>query len=109
MRGSIVAALLTFVCSIASAQNRFVDVDGHRMHAKCAGSGGPTVVLEAGFDDTLQTWDPVFSQIARFTHVVAYDRAGYGQSAPGPQPRSFLQIASELHTMLHALGEPSPY
>src|SRR5437016_11263637 len=99
MRGSCVAGLLALLCAVASSQTKFIDVDGHRMYAKCAGSGGPTVVFDSGFGDGLDSWNPVFSSIARFAHVVAYDRAGYGQSAPGPAPRSMIQIARELHTL----------
>jgi pimeloyl-ACP methyl ester carboxylesterase len=62
-----------------------------------AGSGNPTVVLEAGGRESLEAWSNVFPEIARFTRVVAYDRAGLGKSEIGPEPRSFTRYATEPH------------
>jgi pimeloyl-ACP methyl ester carboxylesterase len=74
-----------------------------------AGPGTPTVVLEAGGRENLEAWNNVFPEIARFTRVVAYDRAGLGKSQLGPEPRSFTRYATELHTMLHGAGISPPY
>ena len=46
-------------------------------------------------------------EVAKFTRVCAYDRAGYGGSDAGPMPRTSWQIAAELHRLL-ALEKP-PY
>jgi pimeloyl-ACP methyl ester carboxylesterase len=40
---------------------------------------------------------------------VSYDRAGLGQSEPGPKPRTAQQMASELHTALKNAGLGPPY
>jgi pimeloyl-ACP methyl ester carboxylesterase len=40
---------------------------------------------------------------------VSYDRAGIGESAPGPKPRDARQIARELHAALHEAHVPPPY
>jgi len=109
MKRSICVCGFALLSLVASAQTKFVDVSGYRMRVKVEGSGGPTVVLDTGFGDSLEAWNPVFSAIARFTHVIAYDRAGYGESAPRPEPRSMTEIATELHQMLHDMGEPGPY
>ncbi len=47
--------------------------------------------------------------IAAFTRVCSYDRAGHGASDPAPQPRDARAIATELHVLLAASGEPGPY
>ena len=49
------------------------------------------------------------SEIARFTRVCSYDRAGYDWSDPGPMPRTTAQNVKELHSLLHNAGEKSPY
>lgn len=36
--------------------------------------------------------------VSKFARMVTYDRAGYAWSDPGPTPRTFRQIALELHT-----------
>lgn len=109
--------LLTITCQVVIAQQaqpaasemRYVDVGGHKLRLKVAGSGGPAVILDCGFGDRLEAWDEVFPEIARFTRVVSYDRAGLGKSDPGPEPRSFSQIATELHTLLQRANIGPPY
>ena len=48
-------------------------------------------------------------QIARFTRVCSYDRAGYGWSERGPMPRTIPRMAKELKALLYASGEKGPY
>lgn len=88
---------------------RLVDVGGYRLMLNCTGIGSPTVVLEAGFGDVSVEWRAVQPQIAKFSRVCSYDRAGYGGSDPGPMPRTSLRIATELHALLKNAGEMSPY
>lgn len=90
-------------------QTQSVDVGGYKLRLQTAGSGTPTVILDSGFANGLAVWSDVFPKVARFTRVVAYDRAGIGESEPGPEPRSHTQIATELHKLLHNAGVPPPY
>lgn len=62
-------------------------VDGHQMHMICTGEGNPTVILEAGGGHFSAAWAWVQVAVAQSTRVYAYDRAGYGWSEPGPEPR----------------------
>ncbi len=86
-----------------------VDVGGHALYLHCVGAGSPTVVLEAGSDDVAETWSLVQPEVAAFTRVCSYDRAGLGQSDPGPEPRDSVQIVEELHTLLVNAGVEGPY
>ena len=88
---------------------RLVDVDGYHLMLNCTGVGQPTVILEAGWGDVSVEWRTVQPQIAKFSRVCSYDRAGYGSSDPGPMPRTSLQIAKELHALLKNAGEMPPY
>lgn len=90
-------------------QTQYVDVGGYKLTLQVAGTGTPTVVLDYGLGGSIETWSDVFPEVARFTRVVAYDRAGYGKSEPGPEPRSQTQIATELHTLLHRANIAPPY
>ena len=47
--------------------------------------------------------------VAKTIMVCTYDRAGWGWSEPGPQPRDANQIAKELHTLLQKANNPGPY
>ena len=86
------------------------DAGGHSLRLLRGGEGAPTVILEGGFGESnLATWSRVQGEIANFAQVVSYDRAGLGQSDPGPKPRSAEQIALELHTALLNAGIKPPY
>jgi pimeloyl-ACP methyl ester carboxylesterase len=79
---------------------RLVDVGGHRLHIWCTGAGAPTVILESGLGGSSVDWGFVQPEVARFTQVCSYDRAGMGYSDPGPSPRTTRRIARELATLL---------
>ena len=87
---------------------RLVDVGGYRLHINSTGEGSPTVVLDAGVCDCSLNWCLVQPEVARFTRVCSYDRAGLGWSDAGPSPRTSQQIARELHTLLKNAGIPGP-
>lgn len=91
------------------APGKLIDVGGHRLHLTRAGAGGPTVVLDAGLAGFSLDWGLVAPEVARFTTVCAYDRAGYGWSDPGPLPRTSSRIAAELHALLHHAEIEPPY
>jgi pimeloyl-ACP methyl ester carboxylesterase len=111
---SLAGAAYQAIASRADAQ-RFLH-PGHlvragklRLNMFCTGQGSPTVVLEAGLADSLDTWRRVQPEIARFARVCSYDRAGYGYSDPGPMPRTSDRMASELQAALRSAGEKPPY
>jgi pimeloyl-ACP methyl ester carboxylesterase len=111
-----------------------IDIGGGRkMYLECSGAGTPTVVLVSGtrgaHDDWTSVIDPasptgatkpcectVFPQVARFTHVCAYDRPGTARldntrtsSTAIPQPTTAQQGVADLHALLMAAKEPRPY
>lgn len=88
---------------------QLVDIGTHRLHLHCMGWGSPTVVIDAGLGGFSLEWLRVQSALSREFHVCAYDRAGYGWSDPGPQPRTSERIASELHALLEQARIPAPY
>ena len=107
-----------------------VDIGGRSLYLACRGAGSPTVILEAGFrtradvwmEDLLQPEDPrtmVFSGVAAFTRVCAYDRPGTvsvldgellpSRSDPAPMPRTAEEAVFDLHALLEAAAIPGPY
>jgi pimeloyl-ACP methyl ester carboxylesterase len=77
-----------------------VDIGGYRLHLWCTGDGAPAVILDAGLGGTSAGWGFVQPEVARFTRVCSYDRAGMGYSDPGPSPRTARRIARELAELL---------
>lgn len=87
---------------------RLVDVGGHRLHIWCTGGGTPPVILESGLGGSTAGWGFVQPEVAKFTAVCSYDRAGMGYSDPGPTPRTARRIAGELDALLDRSGLRSP-
>lgn len=86
-----------------------VDVAGKKMHIDCIGEGSPAVILSSGLGDTYLSWTKVQPQVASFTRVCSYDRAGLGYSESSSEPRTSKVIAEELHALLQAAGIVPPY
>src|SRR3989475_13142288 len=83
---------------------QLVNIGGHRLHLWCTGAGTPAVVLDTGLGGSSAEWGYVQPEVARFTRVCSYDRAGMGYSDPGPSPRTARRIASELATLIDRSG-----
>jgi len=79
------------------------------LNIDCSGTGGPTVILDSGLGVPAAGWILVQPEVAKFTRVCSYDRAGYGWSGASPDPRTSEQIAKELKELLTAAGEKGPY
>ena len=85
-----------------------VDIGGYRLHLWCTGDGAPAVILDTGLGGSSADWGFVQPDVARFTRVCSYDRAGMGYSDPGPSPRTARRIASELAELLVRGGIGGP-
>jgi pimeloyl-ACP methyl ester carboxylesterase len=86
-----------------------VDVGGYKLHLYCIGEGSPTVILDAVGGGSSTQWALIQPEIAATARVCAYDRAGFGWSEPGPEPRDAHQQVRELHTLLANAGIAGPY
>jgi pimeloyl-ACP methyl ester carboxylesterase len=108
----VVGAALWNVGALAGAEpdrGRLVDVGGHQLFLDCVGTGSPTVVIDGGANTWSIFYRHIQDEIARDTRACTYDRAGYGASDPGPEPRTASALADELHRLLQAAGEDPPY
>ena len=87
------------------AGERLVDVGGHRLNIRCAGSGSPTVVLEPGLGESASAIARrIGPEVARTTRVCVYDRAGHGRSDIAPN----ADAARDLHALLERAHVPAP-
>lgn len=84
-----------------------VGKDRH-LNLRCSGKGSPTVILESGNMADSMTWAKVQPEIAKFTRVCAYDRAGTGFSDGGPLPRNADANADDLSALIHAAHIATP-
>ena len=115
---------VTTVTTAASDFAMRVDIGGGRkMFIECLGAGAPTVVLVSGLDAAADLWhrpeqpDPtVFTGVAKFTRVCAYDRPGTplgagqpSRSDPVAQPTTPKNAVEDLHAVLRAAHVHGPY
>jgi pimeloyl-ACP methyl ester carboxylesterase len=95
-----------------SAHTGAFDVEeGRKLFLNCAGSGSPTVILEAGAGGGASAWTQVQAEIAAFARVCSYDRANIpgGASDPAQKPRTAGDVVADLHAALAASGVPGPF
>ena len=86
-----------------------IDIDTHRLHLNCDGSGSPSVVFDAALGGSSISWSLVQPAVSRVTRTCSYDRAGFGWSDAGPLPRTAGAIAGELRLLLDRAAVPAPY
>ena len=91
------------------APGRLIDAGGHKLHLYELGSGSPTVILESGISASSLNWREVQTQVAKFTRVCSYDRAGLGWSDLCEQACTPASLATQLHALVVNAGLPAPY
>jgi pimeloyl-ACP methyl ester carboxylesterase len=109
-----VGAVYQAVASASDAKaykplDQMVDVGGIQLRLDCRGRGSPTVVLEAGASVYSIAWVRIQDDVAKFTRVCSYDRAGLGWSDSLREELSPQQVAGMLHVLLEKGGEEPPY
>lgn len=67
------------------------------------------MVFDAALGGSSLSWTLVQPAVATFTTACSYDRAGFGWSDAGPQPRTAGRIADELFALLTRAGVAPPY
>ena len=73
------------------------------------GKGAPAVVIDVGLGDQMDNLRSLQELLAQETQVFVYNRAGYGESEPGPYPRHPDRVAEELKALLEQTQVAGPY
>jgi pimeloyl-ACP methyl ester carboxylesterase len=108
--GVLFLALLTACGGEDGAVASLFDVgDGRQLYLACEGQGSPTVVMEAGGAGHSGSWRFVQPEVADFTRVCVYDRAGTGRSGSIPPHPTIQAISKDLRTLLAAARVDPPY
>ena len=97
-----------------SLVTKTVDLDGLAIRVRTAGlrardTQRPVVIFESGGSAPLETWDAVLPGVAAFAPVVAYDRAGTGQSGWDSLPPTPERVVARLRRLLTTLDAAPPY
>jgi pimeloyl-ACP methyl ester carboxylesterase len=108
-RAPFMPTLFIGMLAVGAAQRSAGDAAPHH-HVRIEGKGLRTVVLEAGFGDTLDVWQQVQARVAqKCTRTFSYNRAGYIDSDPAGALRDAASIVGELREELHLRNLPPPY
>jgi pimeloyl-ACP methyl ester carboxylesterase len=86
-----------------------VSVGDHDLHINCTGAGAHTVILVGGGGNWSMDWMPVQPKISEFAKVCSYDRAGFGWSEFGPEPRDMDRRVTELQALLENANLTPPF
>jgi pimeloyl-ACP methyl ester carboxylesterase len=93
-----------------AGSGRWVEIDhGCQLYLLEKGSGGPTVLFEAGIAATNLNWCHIQETVSEFASTASYDRSGLGWSSPCRTARTPSNIAAELHALLQGAGMKPPY
>lgn len=92
-----------------------IEVDNHLLYVESFGlptaSNVPNIIFLPGSGNTLNIWDQVAPEVAKFAHVVTYDRSGYGlsQQYSKPRPLTAPLIVTNLVELLQKIHVSPPY
>lgn len=86
-----------------------IDIGGRSLYLQCLGTGGPTVIFEAGLTGDHRTWDEIVNRLSSHMRVCAYDRANIAPSEPARKPRTARDMVVDLRRLLPAAHEKPPY
>ena len=93
------------------APGEMITVGDSRMHIYGEGEGSPAILFTCGngMGFTLGNYYPIFSELAKKTRVIVYDRFGYGWSDSTLRPRTIKQINEDLYELLDKSRETGPF
>ncbi|MGA9762474.1 MAG: alpha/beta hydrolase [Gaiellaceae bacterium] len=91
-------------------KGRSIKVNGHSLYLRCAGTGRPVVLFEAGLGDWSRGWTPLLARAKTIgTTVCAYDRYGIGRSDMYTGSRPVAKFVSDLHALVAKANLREPY
>jgi pimeloyl-ACP methyl ester carboxylesterase len=89
--------------STQTAQSRFANVNGIRLHYLIAGEGEPVVLLH-GYAETGHMWRPLMPELAATHTVIAPDLRGAGESSTPVGGYTKAEMAQDIHAVARKLG-----
>ena len=89
--------------------DRTVRVEGRQMRVRIMGQpdgapGRPVVVFESGAGTGVNGWSSVLQDVSQFATVVAYNRAGIGESEADDHAPTPAHVARKLQALLTGIG-----
>jgi pimeloyl-ACP methyl ester carboxylesterase len=94
----------------SSFEDRLLPVGNHQLHIRRGGAvtALPTIVLEAGGGSIMSSWNALEQALAPHARVLAYERAGIGDSSGPVDSVGAEATARRLAAVLSATHTPTP-
>lgn len=83
--------------------------DGRHLFLRCVGTGGPTIVMEGGDEDTSASYAYAVGTLAQHARTCVYDRANLGRSDPDRRRRELDDLVDDFVQLLGRGHVPGPY
>jgi dienelactone hydrolase len=87
---------------------QLVSIGDRALWLRCEGIGSPTIIFESGMGGDHRTWERVTPELADSTRTCVYDRAGIGESDPGPEPRTAATAVEDLRALVDVAEIETP-
>ena len=110
MLAALLASVVLAHGAVVAPVDTMLDVGGYRVHARIYRGTRPlTILMEAGGGATLARWSGIDSVLAQRTNatVVAYERAGFGDSELGPLDLDPIAQVRQISAALDRLDVPA--
>lgn len=92
-----------------------VEIDNHLLYVESFGIpvdiNVPNIIFLPGSGETLETWKKVAPTVAKFAHVVLYNRSGYAPSQQYKKTKTLTAplVVNNLILLLQKIHVPPPY
>ncbi len=84
--------------------------NGRELYLQCGGTGSPTILLEAGDEDSGPgAWQRVTPKLSDETRTCTYERLGTGRSSPASGCRQLDDLLDDLDALLAAAEIAGPF
>jgi len=107
----IIIPILLFTSCSKKDENQFlekqINLSNHKIETySIINNSKFLIVFETGLGDDHSVWitNNIPLQISSIADVLLYDRAGYGKSETGPEPRNISKLSSELDSILYSFS-----
>lgn len=116
----VLAMMLQPIISSAKTESHMIDVGGYNLYVEDIKENNPskhdhkhderycgkkvTVVLEAGYGESHETFEDLIYELEPYAHIITYDRANLGQSDQTTTRRTVENQVDELTTILEELN-----
>jgi pimeloyl-ACP methyl ester carboxylesterase len=100
--------------TFAQKQSKTIQIDGKSQHYQLTGIknrklGQPLIIIESDLGANLEPWHRVISELPENTPVLAYERAGNGQSEAFDEIPTPTNRTKQLKALLDKLNLAPPY